>query len=174
MRYLYILIVCFLIYSCSAKQKVILEKEIDRESTFCPIDGVCSFEVLENKSLELLKDGIGELYPNIIDDNNIVLIFEYKRNEIPNTVDGSYRELIYVELDPNNLRFNIENSQLQEVKLLFVRLCFCRGQTGYYKVKNGELSISKENDNYRINLEFKVNEVPQVISSINEVFRLKK
>lgn len=174
MRYLYILIVCFLIYSCIAKQKVILEKEIDRETTFCPIDGVCSFEVLENKSLELLKDGIGELYPNIIDDNNIVLKFEYKRNEIPNTVDGSYRELIYAELDPNNLAIDIENSQLQEVKLLFARFCFCKGQTGYYKVKNGKLFVSKEKDNYRIILEFKVDEVPQVISSINEVFRLKK
>jgi len=174
MRYLCVIIICFLICSCNAKQKVLTVKEVDKSASFCPDDGVCTFEVLQNKSLKVLHDEFGNLYKEISEGTSIILKFEYKRNQISNTVDGHYRELIYVELDPNNLTFKLDNSQLQNVKLLFARFCFCKGQTGYYKVKNGKLFVSKENDNYRINLEFKVNEVPQVITSINEVFRLKK
>jgi len=173
MRYLYFLIVCFLICSCNAKQKVLVENENDKITKFCPEDGVCTFEVLENKSIELLKDGIGKLYTNIIDDNNIVLKFEYIRNEIPNTVDGSYRELVYAELDPNNLTVEIENSQLKEVKLLFARFCFCRGQTGYYNVNKGNLSITRSGNNYQFNLEFIIDEVPQVITVVNQTFTLE-
>ena len=173
MRYLYILI-CFLISSCNAKQKVLIVKEVDKTISFCPDDGVCTFEVLQNKSLSILKDEFRNLYPKISDGDNIILKFEYKRNEIPNTVDGHYSELIYVELNSNKLIIELENSKLQEVNLLFARLCFCRGQTGYYKVKKGKLSISKENDKYQFNLEFKIDEVPQIITSINQTFTLNK
>jgi hypothetical protein len=174
MRYLYLLIICFLISSCNTKQKALIVKEADKTTSFCPDDGHCAFEVLQNKSLNLKYDGIGELYPKISKGNNVILKFEYKRNEIPNTVDGNYSEFIYVELNPNNLIIELENSQLKEVKLLFARLCFCRGQTGYYKVKNGKLSISKENNNYKFNLDFKIDEVPHDITSINEFFVLAK
>lgn len=173
MRYLYILIF-FLISSCNAKQKVLLIKETDKTTTYCPEDGVCTFEVLQNKFLKILKDEFGNLYPEISDGNGIILKFEYTRNQIPNTVDGHYSELIYVEITKNNLLLELENVQLQEVKLLFARLCFCRGQTGYYKVKKGKLSISKENDKYQFNLEFKIDEVPQIITSINQTFTLNK
>ncbi len=124
--------------------------------------------------MTLLNDGIGELYPKISDGNNIILIFEYKRNEIPNTVDGHYSELIYVELEPNNLLLELENFQLQEVNLLFARWCFCKGQTGYYKVNKGKLSIIKEENNYRFNLEFRIDEVPQIIASINQLFTIEQ
>ncbi|MCF6295913.1 MAG: hypothetical protein L3J25_09515 [Flavobacteriaceae bacterium] len=156
------------------KQKTVSKNEADITNTNCPKDGVCTFEVLQNKSLKLLKDGIGELYPDISEGDKIILKFEYKRNEIPNTVDGNYSELIYVELDQNNLNIELENLDLQEVKLLFARLCFCRGQTGYYKVTNGKLSIKKESNNYKFNLEFIIDKVPQVITSINELFVLNK
>lgn len=173
MRYLYILICCFLL-SCNARQKLLADERIEHLTTDCPENGVCAFEVLHNKSLKLLKDGIGKLYPDISDGDNIILKFEYKRNEIPNTMDSSYRELIYVELDPNNLTLELENSQLKEVKLLFARLCFCRGQTGYYNVNKGKLSITKKGDNYQFNLDFEINEVPQIITSISQSFILKK
>lgn len=173
MKYLYILISCFLAFSCSAKQKVLTIKETDKTTTYCPEDGVCTFEVLKNKSLKILKDEFGNLYPEIYEGDNIILKFEYKRNEIPNTMDSSYRELIYVELIPDNLIIELENSKLQETNLLFARLCYCRGQTGYYKVKNGKLTIIREGDSYQFDLEFIVDEIPQIITSINKSFILK-
>jgi len=174
MRYLYIFIVCFFICSCNAKQKALIESEAVKMNTNCPEEGLCTFEVFQNKKMELLNDGIGKLYPKISEGNNLILKFEYKRNEIPNTADSNYSELIYAELNTNNLIKELEDSQLQDIKLLFARLCFCKGHTGYYKVNNGNLSITKENNNYRFNLEFKIDEVPQIITSINQVFSLKQ
>ena len=170
MKYLYILMCCSIIFSCNAKQKIISKNEAFNAIANCPEDGVCTFEVLENKALDIRTDNFGDLYPEISNGDKIILRFEYKRNEIPNTVDGNYSELIYVELNPNNLIIELKNSKLQEVKVLFARLCFCRGQTGYYKINNGKLSVTKVDDNYQFNLEFKTDEVPQVITSISELF----
>lgn len=172
MRCLFILMYCCIIFSCNAKQKIQSERE--GANFNCPEDGICSFEVLHDKALTLLHDGFGELYPEISEGKNIILKFEYKRNEIPNTVDGNYSELIYVELDSNNLNIELKNSKLQEAKVLFARFCFCKGQTGYYKVEKGKLSLTKESNSYRFNLEFKIDEVPQIITSIHQLFDLKK
>ena len=60
-------------------------------------------DIYEKKSLSLKKDGTGQLYPELVDSENIVLEFEYDRNKIPNTEDSGYRELIYLELNKNNL-----------------------------------------------------------------------
>lgn len=173
MRYLYILVGCSILLSCNAKQKLLIKKSEEHTIKYCPEDGVCTFEVLQNSSLKLLKDGIGKLYPEISEGNKIILKYEYKRNEIPNSVDGDYSELIYIETDPNNLEINVKDSLFNKAKVLFARLCFCRGQTGYYRVNEGNLSITEKADIYQFNLEFKVDEVPQIITSIHHSFRLK-
>lgn len=139
----------------------------------CPDDGMCTFEVLKNKSIFLKQDNTGQLYPEITDSNKTVVKFEYKRNEIPNTADSGYREIIYLELDPNYPEVNFENSELKATNALFARLCFCRGQTGYYTINKGKLSIKKINgSDYSLEFTFEIEEVPQVIKSISEIIRL--
>ncbi len=113
------------------------------------------------------------MYPEITNGDKILLKFDYKRNEIANVMDSSYNEIIYLELDPNNIEMDIKNSELEKVKLTFARFCYCKGQTGYYSINNGSLSIRKVSaTSYELSLEFKVNEVPQIISSIQEDFTL--
>ncbi len=98
--------------------------------------------------------------------------FEYKRNEIPDTVDSSYREEIFVELDYNNLEFVTTNFKVQ--KILFARWCYCKGQTGYYKIHQGELLIKRiQNETYELNLKLKTDKVPQIINQISQVFSLE-
>jgi hypothetical protein len=139
----------------------------------CPSDGVCSLEVLQNTSLEIKQDEIGALYPVLTEGTSTILKFEYKRNEIANTQDGQYSELIYAELPQNIKNIQLNNTDLSTVKLLFARLCFCRGQTGYYKVSNGELEIQKNVDGtFNFKLHFKIDEVPQVITFIDTSFSL--
>ena len=141
--------------------------------TNCPEDGTCTFEVLKQSSLSIEKDGIGATYPKIEKGNKVILKFEYKRNEIKDIQDGSYRELIYVEIDSDINTLTLTNKELHKAKVLFARLCFCRGQTGYYPVKEGELKVSKNTDStYTLSLDFKINEVPQVIHTIHETFVL--
>ena len=170
----YLLVISLLFISCASKQNATVINEIKINSTTCPEDGVCTFEVLSNQTFSIEKDGIGELYPKISEGNKTILKFEYKRNEIPNTVDGNYSELIYIELDPNDLEIDLKDESLKNVNALFARLCFCRGQTGYYVIKQGQLSIKKESNNqYNLKMSFKIDEVPQVISTLDLVFSIK-
>jgi len=67
---------CLIIFSCQAKQKLLTENSVENLTTNCPEDGICTFEVLQNKKLKLLQDGIGKLYQNISDGDKIILKFE--------------------------------------------------------------------------------------------------
>jgi hypothetical protein len=139
----------------------------------CPENGECSFDVLHHSSINVLNDEFGNSYSEFQESDAIVLKFEYKRNEIPNTADSGYREEIYIELNPENLEIDLKNQELQMVKLHFGRFCFCKGQTGLYKISKGRLTIKKTSVNrYLLNLEFKTDEVPQVISKIIEEFSI--
>tara|TARA_R100001377_G_scaffold73286_2_gene49220 strand:- start:48 stop:566 length:519 start_codon:yes stop_codon:yes gene_type:complete len=165
----------FLIFiSCGTNKmetNVISDPEI---SSFCPEDGTCTFEILNNKKLDITYYNINKPSPQVISGSNIVIQFEYKRHEIPNSVDGNYSEFLYLELPKNKLEQQLKDVKLQEVKLLYGRICYCKGQTGYYKITQGMLSIKKHNsDNiYDFSLKFKTDEVPQIITEVKETFRL--
>ena len=78
-----------------------------------------------------------------------------------NLQDAGYREEIIFELD-NFDPIKLGSSSLQKTKMLFGRFCFCRGQTGYYKVTEGTFEIA----NQIATLQFKVSEVPQITNEI--------
>lgn len=169
MRCLQLYMVAFLIISCASKQNSVAGGQSKTITQKCPEDGVCTFEVSSNQSMNYEKDGIGMLYPKISEGEKLLIKFEYTRNEIPDTVDGSYRELVYLELDPNALDIELNDYKLQSVKALFGRFCYCKGQAGYYKLRKGQLRITKiSNTEYSLRLNFTVSEVPQVLTSIEE------
>ena len=169
---LYGFMVLFFSFSCKSKQVISVENISPNISENCPENGTCSFDVFQNKNLNILKDNIGEIYPEIIDGNQLVLKFKFERNTDLKVADGQYIEEIYIELDPKNLQK--ETTHLKSGNLLFARLCFCRGQTGYYRIRSGNLSVKKlTNNSYQIDFVFAIDEVPQVITSISEIFSLK-
>lgn len=168
-----VFIAFFTVYSCKTTNENSLSQKKIISKTEYPSDGTCSFETSYNKSFKLVNDEFGNAYPKFSDDKSLLLTFTYKRNEIPNTVDGNYEEIIYIQLDKNNLEFNLKDKELSKVNLTFARLCFCRGATGYYSIDNGHLSIINiNNKTYQVNLNFKASEVPQRINEINETFIL--
>jgi len=170
----YLLIIIFL--SCSStvkKSNQNKETSYSNIKSFCPDDGLCSFEVYRNKRLDLNKDGIGKLSPKINDGNNIVCKFTYTRNKDERYQDNHYIEELYFELPTLNEEYSFENNALSTTKLVFARLCFCRGQTGYYHISNGNISTKLLTDTLlQINVTFKTNEVPQIITSIEETFTI--
>lgn len=173
MKYIIILSVFLFQQSCKTSQTSTMNKDFSTPKTLCPEEGVCTFEVLQNKSLKVLKDDFGATYPEISDGKYILLKFEYSKNKIPNTADSGYRELIYIELNPNNLEVELKDNQLKNVKLTFARLCYCKGQTGYYIIDKGNLSIKKISENtFNLSLQFSTDEVPQIITQINETFEI--
>ncbi|WP_338732334.1 hypothetical protein [Mangrovimonas cancribranchiae] len=169
MKSISIIVLFFTLLNCSNKQEYAVNNKKTPFNNYCPENGTCTLNVLQQNHLELKRDGTGVLYPEINDGKEIVIKMDYIRNKIPNTQDSHYQEIIYLELPYNSLEVNLKNEQLKQVKLLFARLCFCRGQTGYYEITEGHLSINKLSGNkYNLNLDFTCNDVPQVLKEINE------
>ncbi len=172
MRYLYLFYVMICLVSCKTKSELKATITRDVANITCPEDGTCSFEILKNKSLQIKTDNLGSIYPEMIEGNRFVIKFEYKKHGNTNYQDSGYREEIFIELDKNNLE--IETIDLQDRKLFFARWCYCKGQTGYYKINQGKLSITKiDDENYQLSLSFKIEEVPQIINIINHTFSIQ-
>ena len=148
---------------------------IDEEKVFnltenlnCPENGNCNFTIIPLSSLVIEQDEFGSLYPNIITGNKLIVKFQYQKKPIENTADSNYTEIIYFELDNDNINLHLQNEKLQEVKLLFGRLCYCKGETGYYKVNKGDLKVRMDYNNLTLDLQFEVKKIPQIIQTINE------
>ena len=140
----------------------------------CPENGDCTIELLPNTSLEFEKDEFGNLYPVISEGNKTIFKYIYTRNPIPNTQDSNYSEIVFAELDSIISPRTLTDETLQDIKLHFGRLCFCKGETGYYPIKKGKFKITKSTKNtFKIDFNFKISEVPQIISAINETVCVK-
>lgn len=161
------LILCCI--ACKTKQEP-SEKENSTKTLIanCPEEGTCTFEVLHNKSLDIKTDGISAQYPQVIEGTQRVLKFEYKKNEDPRIADDEYTEVIYAEIDPATDNLSLKDDKLSQAKVLFGRLCYCRGQTGYYPVEKGHFEIkTNTDDSVTYSFHFEITEVPQVLSNIS-------
>lgn len=140
----------------------------------CPENGTCTIELLPNTSLEFKKDEFGNTYPVIAEGNKTIFKYIYTRDPVPNTQDSNYSEIVFAELDSIVSKKTFTDETLQNIKLHFGRLCFCKGETGYYPIKKGKFKISKSSKkSFKIDFNFKINEVPQIISAINETVGVK-
>ncbi len=178
MRILHILSLFILLFNCNTNKNTFDRQKMTNntmDKTVCPDDGTCTFKVIKNKSAEVKKDEFDATYINIFESDKTLLKFEYNRNPIKNTEDSNYTEIIYIEINQDIIKTETINSSLSSLKnkVIFGRLCFCRGQTGYYNINEGDISISPlKNNLYKLDLEFKTNEVPQIINKIRETFNL--
>lgn len=167
------LILCSLLFlslSCSTTKE---QKSEERASLppphiNCPENGDCSFEVFKNSALNLAYDSTGKLYPEVTDGVKIVIKYHYKRKTIENTMDSSYSEYVYFEFDPNEKQIILKDNELQKVKMIFGRICYCKGSMGYFPVRKGNLFLFNSNGNLHVRTTFKMNKVPQIIDQIDE------
>ncbi|RED50589.1 hypothetical protein [Seonamhaeicola aphaedonensis] len=170
---------CFLVFfsviisflSCKSKNNLPSTSSDTISKLWCPESDFCELEILIDKHLQLKKDKFGMSYVEISEGNKIILKFKYKRTENLDLSDSNYREEVFVILDPNEVE--LETNNFKRTPIIFGRWCFCKGQAGNFGVRKGKLSIKKlKNNFYHLKLNFKVDEVPQIISNINHVFNL--
>lgn len=172
MRFILIFSFLTIISSCKSNKTNITtqskEFSIAKLESDCPSDGNCRIKIEKNKQLLLKSDYIGKLYYELMNDTSkSVVIYEYSRNTPKDLQDASYREEIIFEIPNNTNQIDFIDSELGNLKMLFGRHCFCRGQAGYYPVKQGKINLINENNNIRFSLQFTVNDVPQIINNIN-------
>ena len=135
---------------------------------------MCSVELIPNKTIEFKVDKFGIVYPVISEGEKTLLKYTFNKNPIAKTQDSNYTEIIYAELDSTITELDLTDDSLQDVKLYFGRLCYCKGATGYYPIKKGTFKLSKaSNSSIKIDVNFKISEVPQIISEIRETITLK-
>lgn len=162
MKLLILILVAIINTSCISQKNNTIAL-VDDIPELCPENGRCNFEILKNKKIELVKDDIGMLYPRITDAKTNVLKFQFKSNEIADTPDSGFTEVVYIEIS-NDKNLSIENDALKQVKASYGRLCFCRDQSGYFPIEKGKLLIKPlSNNQYEIQFEFEVKEVPQTL-----------
>lgn len=147
-------------------------KQMDTKPTACPEEGACSVVVHKNKTLKIQKDDTGALYPQLLDGANTVVEYTYLKEGPAGTADGNYSETIQFEIPANTESLNKENASLSDVKLLYGKQCFCRGEAGYYPITDGKLLVEKSGQGVIFDLKFKVNETSQVVTHIAEAVKL--
>ncbi|NJM79542.1 MAG: hypothetical protein HC854_07910 [Flavobacterium sp.] len=163
-----------LLYCKSAKNKVDRENKMEEEieittkNNSCPQDGTCTIEILKNKSLAIKKDEFNQIYfQEIVNNKTSIIKFQYQRDNEKGYADGNYREEIIFEINNTETSLNLSDNALQTTKMLFGRHCFCKGQAGYFNITKGNLSLTKENEEYKLTLDFLITEVPQIIKTIS-------
>lgn len=171
---LFILIAPFL-FSCQAKKEVLensVPTIISKTESLCPENGECTTKILKNKSLKIKTDELGQLYYQIEDNaNTSVVHFEFSKKADEGLQDGNYREEIIFEINNSDSNITLSDLDLQKTKMIFNRLCFCRGQTGVYKVTTGSLKLMRKENAVRFSLDFKITQVPQIINSIKTTIK---
>ena len=167
MRVLLLLVLAFLT-SCTSQKDSAESVEILPPAVSCPEGGDCVFEVIQNSRLELKRDSFGKLYPQISKGDKTVLRYEYKKDTIPDTQDGYHSEIIFLELHQKMDLISLKDEELQQVKMTFGRLCYCKDAAGYFPVTRGHLFISRSEKSLLIKTKFKVGKVPQILTEIEE------
>lgn len=157
-----LLFVVLSMLSCKCK-KVSAQQTTVNLTSECPKDGVCTIQVLKNKSIAVKKDEFGSMYYTLEESTSKKVIkYTYKRTVKGDIQDANYREEIIFELDNEAANIALSDAALENTQLLFGRFCFCRGQTGNYKINQGKLTVTKN----RVDLSFKTDQVPQIIKHI--------
>ena len=140
------------------------------EKTLLKLDslknGFKKLTLLRNKKLEISSLNGSLTY--VIKDNSStnVIVFDYAINQDQVAYDGGYREEIVFEVPNDEAERSYLNEELENANMLFGRYCNCRGQNGLFKVSQGKLHINSSKTETHFELQFKINEVPQVIDNI--------
>lgn len=167
MKKLGLIAVLVLFASCSSKKNTVLPAA--NLTSICPKDGDCKVEVYDRKSMLVKTTETNSLYYELEENPaKKVIKYTYNRKVKGDLQDASYREEIIFEINSNAEESNFVDESLQDAQLLFGRFCYCKGQTGFYKIESGSLRVSKnkEIETTQINLTLKTTKVPQIIEAI--------
>ena len=115
----------------------------------------------------LEKDEFGNLFYKVVDNpNRNVIKYEYNRiNKDTTLQDAGYREEIAFETDSEFQQISDKDSTPSQ--MVFGRFLFSRENTGYFKIKDKDLTMSKEGKKTTINLKFNSGKVPQIITGFS-------
>ena len=173
-----LLIICvLLLVSCKTSKpqnSVKVANEIILvQSENCPENGSCVLELIPKKTITFKNDEFGNLYPIITEGTKTLFKYTFTKNPISDTEDSNYTEIVYAELDLNK-DAQFQNETLKDIKMHYGRLCFCKGESGYFPINKGVFNLTKmEGSLLKIDVDFVMKKIPQLVSKIHETVSLK-
>ncbi|AXG73574.1 hypothetical protein DVK85_04750 [Flavobacterium arcticum] len=141
MRKIALIPILLILFSCGSTKSLHDNAEAVTSITTCPEDGNCTFEVLKNKSLIIKTDDIGKLYYTIKDNSaTSVLKYRYVKETNSTLPDSGYVEEVVFEIFNDSTNLDYTDGEIQNTKMLFGVMCFCKGKAGSYSVEKGNLT----------------------------------
>ena len=178
MKYICLFIIVLLVAGCKSSQINTSLEDLNEKHTIllsnCIDNAVCNIEIIPKSNLLIKEDEFKNTYIEFEKGNNIIIKYQLKKNELPNTADSHYSEIIYLEIDNYNKSLYLKNEELQQVKMIYGRLCYCKGSSGYFKVNKGSLELILSKNKLSLNAKFKVENIPQLVTEIHENISLQK
>ena len=154
----------FLIIVAACKPTAFKNEAVNLVSD-CPGDGSCTMKIFPDKGI-ITKAGENNgnfHYEMVADAAKSTVVYEYSKNVPKNVMDAGLREEIVLEIDDT-----IKEGKFTDFpSAVFGRFCYCKGYTGYYKIKTGILTVSERDGQRYFNFQFKIDEVPQITQSID-------
>ncbi|MFT4802125.1 MAG: hypothetical protein ACI93N_001901 [Flavobacteriaceae bacterium] len=175
MKSIALLSVLFLFSSCGNNKIIVSNKDKEVIVLAGGIDekeGDVSVNVSINSTLNLKDDTIGAIYPVIESGDNLVIVFKYEEKAPEGIADGNYSETLHFEIPNNTTILNLADDELNNVKLLFGKHCFCKGDAGYYKVKKGKMKIVKTESDIYFDISFNVDETSTKLIRVAKYIKL--
>ena len=175
MKLITLLSFLFLFNSCGNNKKVVLtthKEVIILADGLEEKDGDVSVVISNHSNLNLKDDTIGAIYPVIASGTNIVVSFKYEEKSPEGTSDGDYSETLYFEIPQNTTVLNLMDEELNNVKLLYGKQCFCRGEAGYYEVKKGKIKIVKTESELYFDISFNIDETSAKLVRVAQYIKL--
>ncbi len=166
--YVSILIGVMQLTSCSAKPKLTNDAKYYLSDINCPEGGDCVFEVKKNATLQIKQDDFGKLYPTIEEGSQLVILYTFSKKQEKGKADGHYKEMVYFEINPKTKHLSLKDKQLQNIKMLYGRICFCKDFHGYFLINHGYLNLFNSNRQLNIRSNFELPKIPHKINTINE------
>ncbi len=178
MKYICLYILVLLVLGCKSSQINTSLEELNEKHTVllsnCIDNAVCNIEIIPKSNLLIKEDELKNTYIEFENGNNTIIKYLLKKNELPNTADSHYSEIIYLEIDNYNKSLYLKNEELQQVKMIYGRLCYCKGTSGYFKVNKGSLELILSKNKLSLSVKFKVENIPQLVTEIHENISLQK
>jgi hypothetical protein len=156
----------------SSKETAVASEHQNHKEYYCPQGGNCTIKCHKNSSMVLEKDTTERYYPVVKKGEGTVIEFKFLIKGPEGTLDGDYSETIHFEINKTIGTLHIKDENLEQVNLLFGKHCFCKGEAGYYKVKEGKLILQKAKDEITIDLFFTIPEISHKIFNIKEKVKL--
>jgi len=153
-----LLAVTVLMAGCNTTKGVAGTNWLGKKTTIasvCPENGTCTATREFEKGLNL--QGFQELYPqDIFNPETILVKYEFERKKGEDLyADDFYKEEVFMEIPAKAFKKQYKDAELEQVKLVYGKHCYCKGEAGYYKITTGTLKINHSDKQTKVKLTFK-------------------